>query len=137
MIDTEKIMMNVLYGINSDDIPEKERRFIAFVVREHGVTAGIRAAFMGGKNFQKVHNMEDTKKFFTDFTYPKRIIVNGRATIVIWEDGTKTVVKCMEGTTPDVYSGFTAALAKRVYGSNTQIKKFLKEKVEIQEKGRK
>lgn len=75
---------------------------------------------------------------FSNTSYiPKRIIVNGRATIVYWEDGTKTVVKCMEGTTPDVYSGFTAALAKRVYGSNTQIKKFLKEKVEIQEKGRK
>lgn len=72
----------------------------------------------------------------TSYT-PKRIIVNGRATIVYWEDGTKTVVKCMKCTTPDVYSGFTAALAKRVYGSNTQIKKFLKEKVEIQEKGRK
>lgn len=123
MIDKEKIMMNVLYGISSNDIPEHSRKFIAYVIHERGVMAGIRAAFLEGKN-----------KFFA---YPKRIIVNGPATIVYWEDGTKTVVKCMEGTTPDVYSGFTAALAKRVYGSNTQIKKFLKEKVEIQEKGRK
>lgn len=134
MDDVTKAMMNVLYGIS--DIPEKERRFIAYVISERGITAGIRAAFNCGKNFQKRNNIHDANEFFKEFTYPEKIIVNGRATIVYWEDGTKTVVKCMEGTTPDVYSGFTAALAKNIYGSNTQIKKFLKEKVEIQEKGR-
>lgn len=61
---------------------------------------------------------------------PIKIIVNGPATIVFWEDGTKTVVKCAKGDTWDIYNAFTAALAIKVFGSNSKIKKILKTKVE-------
>lgn len=61
---------------------------------------------------------------------PIKIIVNGPATIVFWEDGTKTVVKCAKGETWDIYNAFTAALAIKVFGSNSKIKKILKTKVE-------
>lgn len=64
---------------------------------------------------------------------PIRIIVNGPATIVFWEDGTKTVVKCIDGEPWDIYHAFTAALAKKVYGNNSRIHKILKTKVEYQE----
>lgn len=56
-------------------------------------------------------------------TIPERIIKSGPATIVFWADGTKTVVKCAEGTEPDDYTAFCAALAKKVYGSNSALKK--------------
>lgn len=61
---------------------------------------------------------------------PIKIIVNGPATIVFWEDGTKTVVKTAKGETWDIYHAFTAALAIKVFGSNSKIKKILKTKVE-------
>ena len=61
---------------------------------------------------------------------PIKIIVNGPATIVFWEDGTKTVVKCAKGETWDIYNAFTAALAIKVFGNNSKIKKILKIKVE-------
>lgn len=54
---------------------------------------------------------------------PERIIKSGPATIVFWADGTKTVVKCAKGTEPDDYAAFCAALAKKVYGSNSALKR--------------
>ena len=56
-------------------------------------------------------------------TIPERIIKSGPATIVFWADGTKTVVKCAKGTEPDDYAAFCAALAKKVYGSNSALKR--------------
>lgn len=57
--------------------------------------------------------------------HPVKIIYNPPATIVFWEDGKKTVVKAMEGTVFNPYHGFTAALAKRVYGSSTSVNKIV------------
>lgn len=58
---------------------------------------------------------------------PKRVIYSGRATIVIWDDGTKTVVKCSrhDDWSPD--AGFLWALGERVYGSKAQLVKAMKE----------
>lgn len=61
------------------------------------------------------------KKRFT----PLRIIFNDPATIVFWEDGTKTVVKCAPGTPFNKYAGFCAALAKHVYVSNSAINRLV------------
>jgi hypothetical protein len=54
---------------------------------------------------------------------PKRVIYNPPATIVFWEDGTKTVVKCSDGTEYDPYTGFCVAIAKKTLGSSSAIKK--------------
>ena len=52
----------------------------------------------------------------TDYRlYPRRIIRNGGATIVLWEDGTKTVVKC-HGDEYDAEKGLAMALARKVWG---------------------
>lgn len=52
----------------------------------------------------------------------KRIIFNNPATVVFWADGTKTVVKTMEGDKFDEYAGFAAALCKKIYGNNSKVK---------------
>lgn len=57
---------------------------------------------------------------------PKRIIRNGIATIVFWNDGTKTIVKCAEDDEPDDYMAFCAAYCKKVFGSNSQLKRVIK-----------
>ena len=56
---------------------------------------------------------------------PEKIVKNGPATIVFWSDGTKTVVKRAIGERDDDYAAFCAALAKKVYGSNSAVKKVL------------
>ncbi len=63
---------------------------------------------------------------------PNKILVSGNATIVFWVDNTKTIVRCAEGTEPNTYNAYTAALAIRLYGSNSQLKKLIKKKVFFQ-----
>lgn len=63
---------------------------------------------------------------------PIKIIVNGPATIVFWEDGTKTVVKCSKYDSYDLYSAFTAALAIKIFGTNSKVKSTLSNKLKIE-----
>ena len=47
----------------------------------------------------------------------KKVIFNAPATIVIWRDDTKTVVKCQEGETYDKEKGLALCLAKKALGN--------------------
>lgn len=64
----------------------------------------------------------------------QRIIVNNLATIVFWEDGTKTVVKIsdsdMENGKYDIYAGVSYAIAKKLFGTNSAFKREVDRKVE-------
>ena len=60
-----------------------------------------------------------------EFLPPLRIIHHGPATVVFWKDGTKTVVKLMEGDVYDEYNAFCAAFVKKVYGSTNAVKKVI------------
>lgn len=62
---------------------------------------------------------------------PKKIKQNGPATIIFWQDGTKTVIKLAESD-PDggVYHAFCAALAKKIYKTNSQLKRVIDRKTE-------
>ena len=59
----------------------------------------------------------------------KNVIFNDPATIVFWEDGTKTVVKCQDGDEFDPEKGLTMAIAKKAYGNKgsycNKLKKWL------------
>lgn len=44
---------------------------------------------------------------------PKKVIFNPPATIVIWEDGEKTVVKCMKGDDYDAEKGLALCFMKK------------------------
>lgn len=55
----------------------------------------------------------------------KKIIKNGPATIVFWTDGTKTIVKLQACDQDDIYAAFTAALAKKVFGSTSKARKIM------------
>lgn len=46
----------------------------------------------------------------------KKVIFNDPATIVIWKDGTKTIVKCQDGDVFDPEKGLAMAISKRVLG---------------------
>lgn len=86
-------------------------------------------------NNQALEN--DFSNFFADFAsamgfspcpydakyIPERILKSGKATVVFWKDGTKTVVKCAAETVPNDYDAFNAALAIKVFGSNNHLKK--------------
>lgn len=48
----------------------------------------------------------------------QRVIFNPPATIVIWRDGSKTVVKCGEHDIFDPEKGLAMAISKRAFGNN-------------------
>ena len=48
----------------------------------------------------------------------KKVIYNGPATIILWNDGTKTVVKCKEGDPYSPEAGFALAVLKRLTGND-------------------
>jgi len=57
---------------------------------------------------------------------PKQITYSGKTTIVFWQDGTKTVVKCAENEefVPEI--GVAEAIAEKVFGSRNQFLKAVK-----------
>lgn len=65
---------------------------------------------------------------------PKDVIFNDPATIVLWEDETKTVVKCQPGDEYDRLIGFLLCVCKKFCGNkgayNKVIQKFVKEDAE-------
>lgn len=63
-----------------------------------------------------------------------RILVNGPATIVWWNDGTKTVVKISNDDEWDWYTAVAYALAKKHFGTNSAFKKKVMKKMQIQKK---
>lgn len=62
----------------------------------------------------------------TDKFTIKKIIFNDPATVIFWDDGTKTVVKATEGDVFDPYYGFCCAVTKRVFGNMSKVKKLIK-----------
>ena len=55
----------------------------------------------------------------------KRILRKGRVTIVFFTDGTKAVAKRPIDEPDDAYYGVCAAIAKRVAGSGTKLRKLV------------
>lgn len=47
----------------------------------------------------------------------KKVIFNDPATIVFWEDGSKTVVKCQDGDVYDPEKGLAIAISKKALGN--------------------
>ena len=86
---------------------------IGYALADVMATAYLQEAMM--------HNPRNT----LPFPDVKRVIYSGPKTIVLWGDGTKTIVSCGEGETYDPYTGFCAAVVKKLFGSTTRAKKIL------------
>ena len=63
------------------------------------------------KNSKEAYN----KRIFSEI---KDIIINDPATIILWKDGTKTVVKCQNEDTFDPETGIAMAILKKLYGNS-------------------
>ena len=76
--------------------------------------------------------MEETIMTHAKYTIPDidEVIFNeaGRATVIRWADGKKTVVHCGEGETFDRYTGFIACIAKKMFGDTASAKKLMNSK---------
>ena len=63
---------------------------------------------------------------YQDYYTPLRIIYNNPATIVFWRDGTKTIVKKNEKEKYNSYNAFCAALAKKIFGTNSEVNRIVR-----------
>ena len=79
--------------------------------------------------------MEVAKMYWEKSNLPKikKVIFNYPATIIIWEDKSKTVVKLMDGDTWDPEKGFAMAYLKKLLGTQ-RLRKEIKTYVKPQEK---
>lgn len=59
----------------------------------------------------------------------EKVVYNDPATIVIWNDGTKTVVKCHEGDVYDPEKGFLLCCAKKLFGNKGRYNDVMREHV--------
>ncbi len=69
---------------------------------------------------------ENRYGLFIEFK-PTKIIFNNPATIVYWEDGTRTTVKCHSEDKFDPEKGLAMALIKKVSGNSGAFNEILKE----------
>ena len=81
---------------------------------------------LGCKN--KTKNSGGTTMRGTSISIEK-LFFNGSTTIVMWTDGTKTVVQPTEGEKFDPEIGIAMAIARKLFGSRHQFDKFVDEKV--------
>lgn len=56
----------------------------------------------------------------------EKILFSPPHTIVFWEDGSSTIVKCMKGQQFDSYTGFAMACMKKMFGSTSRWTKIMK-----------
>ena len=81
------------------------------------------------KEYNKMYKQRTSKQKALDSI--KNVIFNYPATIVFWNDGTKTVVKCGDGDVFDPEKGLAMAIAKRAFDNQGYyydvIKKWLPE----------
>lgn len=89
-----------------------------YVPVEHKITAEYH--HIGRRNGKTKEAKEHLRMFYGVYTIPqiKDVIFNDPATIVFWEDGTKTVVKTMEGDKFDPHTGLAQAISKKALSDN-------------------
>lgn len=97
-----------------------EIRFIAEEFSKTLALFNIRNTVYGlpSASFYKPKSKNDISKPKMTYGCPgiKKVIFNEPATIVIWDDGTKTVVKCSEGDTYSEWSGLAFCICKKLMG---------------------
>ena len=61
------------------------------------------------------------------------IIINPPATIVKWDDGTKTVVKCQNGDVYDTEKGIALCFMKKMFDNKSYYNEVIKEAIAVNE----
>lgn len=76
-----------------------------------------------------------TYKSNPEYNYPKvkKVIFNPPTTIILWEDGDKTVVRCGKNDVFDEDEGFAVAFIKKVFGTRRAYQRII-EKADRQPK---
>lgn len=156
-IDNPGCYVDPIYTVRFDE-PYKTQFFnakslvkVGHVVHEGEITMGLRS----GKTYlteigkcknkdngfdSVIYQMEKKRKFAERGTDEmknvdvKKIIFSGPKTIVLWTDGTKTIVSMSKDELRfDPEAAFCAAYTKKMFGTNSKIKRVIKGKSNIEQ----
>ena len=108
-------------------LPESDKITIDYKKIGNIVADAMNVGYCSNK-YTKSYEQAMAKGEFKAMKYaykPLKIIYNDPATIVFWRDGTKTVVKRMEKEKFNPYTAFCAALAKKLFGSNSAVNRIV------------
>lgn len=119
--------------VNIDSIEFSGDGFSKFEGHTMGIEkAEPRLSYVDYSRYYKMNDVEFNRHQI------KNVIFNDPATIVFWDDGTKTVVKCQPGDSFDPEKGLAMAITKKAYGNKgsycNQLKKWLPRKDEYTSK---
>lgn len=95
----------------------------AYSVRMHGVCNPYDYARQSTERAKK----NDIVKFGMCSVSIRKVIFNDPATVVLWSDGTKTVVKCGPEDTFDMEKGLAMAIVKKMAGNDNRFHKVFKQ----------
>lgn len=73
--------------------------------------------------------MKKTEKTISTISIPKptRFIYTPKTSAMLFEDGTRVEINCAEGTEPCAYDAYCILIAKKMFGSNVNLKKAMDE----------
>jgi hypothetical protein len=69
-------------------------------------------------------NLEPDEEWW-QYPQPEQVIVNGRTTICLWDDGAKTMVRLMDGEEFNLESAVAQCICKRFISSHTAFMKLV------------
>ena len=73
--------------------------------------------------FRKLFNIKPRESTLPSI---KNVYFNPPATVVLWDDGTKTVVKCQDSDTYSKETGLSLCIAKKAMGNNSKFNEVFK-----------
>lgn len=107
-----KRVLNSIYGVNGIQNKNKGETNMPTFMESHNI----------------VYSLREPPIFNADRSI-KKVVFSGPATIVIWKDGTKTVVKCMEGDDYDPEKGLMMCIMEKLLGGKSAVKKLFKKHI--------
>lgn len=120
-----EVMAQLQLGITAFEMEENLKRDPVVSKLMHAMKDAIEYIGEVPKSETKIQKVtvEKNVKLFPEI---KQVIFNDPATIVIWFDDVKTVVKCQEGDTFDKEKGLAMAICKRLYGNESNFNNLIK-----------
>ena len=93
----------------------------------------------GRKNGKETYEnmiLTTLRKMFYRYPNPTKFFYDPESgvAVIIWDDGDKTVVKPAKDENIDIYDSFCAAFCKKIYGTNSALKRHLNDILVIKEK---
>lgn len=108
------------------DVPVSED-VINYIYRDDmAIKNAINSEFTGVKRKSGRYPWNSAHGYIYSFK-PKKVIFNDPATIVIWKDGTKTIVKRREGEPDDKEKAVMYCILKKLCGNKAEMDRYLKQ----------